>query len=513
MTPRLLLGRYELLGLIGRGGMAEVWEARDNRLGRHVAVKTVNLAAAHDATVAERLRREAVAIAGLKHPDIVVVHDAGVDGDTAYVVMELVEGTDLAAVLRQGPLPPPEALRVAERVAGALAAAHAAGVVHRDIKPANVMLHGEDVTVLDFGIAAATQVAGASLTESGTVVGTAEYMAPEQAEGGDVSPARDVYALGCLTTAMLTGRPPFTGSHPLQILHQHTAALPPRLTVMGADVPAEVDALVGTMLAKQPSERPSAAAAGHALRELRQHLEPTTSAASAGTTAVLPATGTTLPLPRATTGRAASPTTPVPTAPAQRSTSTRGGRSSKLRWLAGGGVAAAVIAAMAVAAPLLTGGDPAGTEVPSPTTSAQQSAPTAAAEPRTAAPRTTAPPTRPAEEPARRQAELVTGSGMPALIASLEIDEKTREDLQKRWEKVTDALTEGKSDKASDRARDLGRRIEKLSGEGTLSRAEAEALQDELAATLDAGAHAPGQGGDNGGEEPKGGGDGERGGD
>ena len=161
MSASLLAGRYELGRPIGRGGMAEVWEARDSVLGRTVAVKTVNLAAAHDPTLGERLRREAVATAALTHPGVVTVYDAGVDGDTAFLVMELLEGRDLAAVLRDGPLPVSQAVRVGEQVAGALAAAHAAGIVHRDVKPGNVLLDGEKVTVVDFGIAAVEQDAGA----------------------------------------------------------------------------------------------------------------------------------------------------------------------------------------------------------------------------------------------------------------------------------------------------------------------------------------------------------------
>ena len=488
MTLHVLAGRYELRRLIARGGMAQVWEARDARLGRRVAVKTVDLAAADDRAVGERLRREAVAVAGLRHPDIVTVHDAGVEGETAYLVMELIDGDDLAAVLRQGPLPVGEAVRIAGRVAAALAAAHAAGIVHRDVKPANVLLHGDDVTVVDFGIAAATHAAGAALTQPGTVVGTAQYMAPEQGEGGGVSPASDVYALGCLLTAMVAGRPPFTGAHPLEVLRQHSAASPPRLAALAPAVPDDLDELVAAMLAKRPAERPSAATAARALEGLRAHLPAAAvRAAATGATEVMPATGSTRAFTRDGGGadrpRTAVRGAPSGGAPSGEEPAASGAARSGRRWITG--VAAlAVLGGVATSAVLLGAGDPAGS-APSPdgappaTTAAPTSEPSVSSTPEAVRPSPS-----PTEEPVRGRTELVTGRGFPALLATLQTDDETKDDLQEQWDKVAEALEKGKAEKVADKARDLEKRVEELTREGSLSPAEADALLDELATTL-----------------------------
>ncbi|WP_052437017.1 serine/threonine-protein kinase [Georgenia sp. SUBG003] len=210
----VLAGRYELDQKLGRGGMAEVWRGRDLVLGRRIAVKTANVVDATDHTLGDRLRREAVATAALDHPDIVTIHDAGVDGDTAFLVMELASGRTLAALLAEGPLPLTEAVRIGGRVAGALAAAHAAGIVHRDIKPANIIVDGEKITVVDFGIAAIEFQAVTSLTAPGTTLGTAEYMAPEQARAEPATSGTDMYSVGCLLTTMVAGRPPVHGGVP-----------------------------------------------------------------------------------------------------------------------------------------------------------------------------------------------------------------------------------------------------------------------------------------------------------
>ncbi|WP_170037546.1 serine/threonine-protein kinase [Georgenia soli] len=505
MRFQVLAGRYELRRLIGRGGMAQVWEARDARLGRRVAVKTVDLATADDRALGERLRREAVAVAGLRHPDIVTVHDTGVEGETAYLVMELIDGGDLAAALRQGPLPVSEALRVAGRVAGALAAAHAAGIVHRDVKPANVLLHGDDVTVVDFGIAAATQAAGAALTQPGTVVGTAQYMAPEQGEGGEVSPASDVYALGCLLTAMVAGRPPFTGAHPLEVLRQHAAASPPRLATLAADVPHELDDLVAAMLAKRPAERPSAAAAARALEDLRARLPAAASLTPTAATEVMPATGATRAF-RHDGGGADRPRAAAPGAPAGEERASPGAARSGRGWVAG--VAAlAVLGGVATSAVLLGGGEPAGNApsadgAPPAATAAPTSEP-----PATPAPEAARPSPGPAEEPPRGRTGPVTGQGVPALLASLRTDDETRDDLQEQWDKVAEALEKGKADKAADKASDLEKQVEELTREGSLSQADADALLDEVTATL--GAEVQDAGDDQQGDE-KGADDGDR---
>ncbi|PFG38949.1 serine/threonine-protein kinase [Georgenia soli] len=254
----VLAGRYELDQRLGRGGMAEVWRGRDLVLGRRIAVKTVSVADATDLTLGDRLRREAVATAALDHPDIVTVHDAGVDGETAFLVMELATGQTLAALLAEGPLPLAEAVRIGARVTGALAAAHAAGIVHRDIKPANIMVDGERITVVDFGIAAIEFQAVTSLTAPGTTLGTAEYMAPEQARAEPATSGTDMYSVGCLLTTMIAGRPPFTAESAVAILHHHAYIQPPRLRSLRPDVPDELDALVGALLDKDADARPTA---------------------------------------------------------------------------------------------------------------------------------------------------------------------------------------------------------------------------------------------------------------
>ena len=266
---QLVGGRYRLGAPLGRGAMGQVFRATDERLRRDVAVKLVDLTSVTDPTVAERFNREAQATARLNHPGIVTMFDADSDGRTAYLVMELLPGRPLSQVLREGgPLPVDEAVRVAGQVAGALVATHTIGVVHRDIKPANIMIDGPSVKLLDFGIALVALDAGVSLTAPATTLGTAAYMSPEQARGERATPASDVYALGGVLVAMLTGRPPYSGDNAVQVAHRHLTEPPPSVRALRPDVPADVDALVARMLAKAPSERPDAAAVVVALAGL-----------------------------------------------------------------------------------------------------------------------------------------------------------------------------------------------------------------------------------------------------
>ncbi|GAA1635627.1 hypothetical protein GCM10009790_16890 [Georgenia ruanii] len=334
MTPGTLQDRYVLRRPIGRGATAEVWEAEDALLGRTVAVKVVNLAATTDPTLADRLRREAQAMAALDHPDVATVYDVGVEGGTAYLVMELVPGRDLAAVLRDGPLPLAEALRIGERVAGALEVVHRAGIVHRDVKPANVLVDGEQVVLVDFGIAAVGH-ATAALTTPGTTVGTAEYMSPEQAAGRAATPATDTYALGCLLTTLIAGRAPFTGENPLAILHQHVEAVPPRLADLAPGVSARLDRLVAALLAKEPERRPSAAQVRATLRRLRTGPAVALAWATAATAAARPSTRPARP--------SAGPARPSagPTRPGTRSAHAR-----RRRWIGADALAAAVAGAV-----------------------------------------------------------------------------------------------------------------------------------------------------------------------
>lgn len=260
MADRILGGRYRVERMLGRGGMAIVWRAWDLRLDRAVAVKILDQTGSGAAVMLEQLHREARAVARLAHPNIVAVHDLDTDGDTAYLVMELVDGRSLADVLAGGPLAVGQAVAFAGQICQALAAAHAAGVVHRDVKPGNLMVtHAGVVKVCDFGIAR-LQHAATAATHPAVVMGTSAYMAPEQA-AGEVADARtDLYALGCVLYAMLTGAPPFVGDDPVDVLyqHRHHAVRPP--SSYRDDVAPELDRLVQDLLAKDPSGRPASAA-------------------------------------------------------------------------------------------------------------------------------------------------------------------------------------------------------------------------------------------------------------
>jgi serine/threonine protein kinase len=234
----LIGGRYELGELLGRGGMAEVRKGTDSRLGRVVAVKRLRTDLASDATFQARFRREAQASASLNHPSIVAVYDTGEEEATdgsgvaqPYIVMEYVAGRTLRDVLREGrKILPERALEITSGVLSALDYSHRAGIIHRDIKPGNVMLTPSgDVKVMDFGIARAISDASSTMTQTAAVVGTAQYLSPEQARGETVDSRSDVYSAGCLLYELLTGRPPFVGDSPVAVAYQHVRepAVPP----------------------------------------------------------------------------------------------------------------------------------------------------------------------------------------------------------------------------------------------------------------------------------------------
>ena len=264
--PRLLGGRYELDGVVGRGGMAEVYRARDIRLDRIVAIKTLRADLARDQIFQARFRREAQSAASLNHPSIVAVYDTGEDMATGvpvpYIVMEYVDGRTVRDLLQEGHrLLPERSLEIIDGVLRALEYSHQAGIVHRDIKPGNVMVtRNGDIKVMDFGIARAMSDAQATMTQTAQVIGTAQYLSPEQARGDRVDARSDLYSAGCLLYELLTGRPPFTGDSPVAIAYQHVRENPVPPSRVDPDVPVWADAIVLKAMAKSPADRYQTAA-------------------------------------------------------------------------------------------------------------------------------------------------------------------------------------------------------------------------------------------------------------
>jgi beta-lactam-binding protein with PASTA domain/predicted Ser/Thr protein kinase len=254
-------GRYELGEVLGYGGMAEVHRGRDIRLGRDIAVKVLRADLARDPSFQNRFRREAQAAAGLNHPAIVAVYDTGedpgVDGVTPYIVMEYVEGRTLRDVLKsEGQLPAKRAMEITAEVCSALDFSHRSGIVHRDIKPGNVMITSAGaVKVMDFGIARAVADGAATVTATSSVIGTAQYLSPEQARGESVDARSDVYSTGCLLYELITGHPPFTGDSPVAVAYQHVRENPQIPSSVNPAVPKELDSIVMKALAKNPLNR------------------------------------------------------------------------------------------------------------------------------------------------------------------------------------------------------------------------------------------------------------------
>jgi len=260
---RLLGGRYSLFDVLGTGGMSTVWRARDEVLGREVAVKVLSPQYAADPAFRTRFEREARHVAALSHPRLITVFDCGVDGTTPFIVMELARGRTLRQVLDEaGLLPPDDVVAIAAAVCEGLEAAHAAGLVHRDIKPANIVLSGGDVKILDFGIARLDRSAGRTRTQA--VLGTAAYLSPEQAAGQPAGPQADLYALGCVVFEMLTGTPPFAADSEVGVAYRQVHDDPGPPSARRPGVPAQLDWITTRLLAKNPADRPPGAAAARA---------------------------------------------------------------------------------------------------------------------------------------------------------------------------------------------------------------------------------------------------------
>ncbi|MDH3708081.1 MAG: protein kinase, partial [Acidimicrobiia bacterium] len=305
--PTVFGGRYELHRQLARGGMADVYLARDQLLDRPVAVKVLFSSFANDDAFVERFRREAQAAANLSHPNIVNIYDWGEEDDTYFIVMEYVEGRSLAEILAaEGALHPDRAAEIAIDVAAALSAAHRNGLVHRDIKPGNVLVSPSgQVKVADFGIATAVARAQeerteSDLTQAGMVMGTATYFSPEQAQGAGVDPRSDVYSLGVVLYEMLAGVPPFKGDSPVAVAYKHVTESVPSLRERGVEVAPSLEAITMKALAKRPQNRyPSAEDFGSDLRRYRdgQHALPggAVAAAAAGAAGAAAVAATTTP--------------------------------------------------------------------------------------------------------------------------------------------------------------------------------------------------------------------------
>ncbi|MFC4376535.1 Stk1 family PASTA domain-containing Ser/Thr kinase [Nocardia halotolerans] len=265
-TPKNLSSRYELGEIIGFGGMSEVHRARDVRLSRDVAIKVLRADLARDPTFYLRFKREAQNAAALNHPAIVAVYDTGeatVDGGPLpYIVMEYVEGDTLRDIVRgKGPLAPRKAMEIVADVCAALDFSHKAGIVHRDMKPANIMINRAGaVKVMDFGIARALADSSNPMTQTAAVIGTAQYLSPEQARGETVDARSDVYSVGCVLFEILTGQPPFMGDSPVAVAYQHVKEDPPLPSSVNPGVPRELDSVILKAMAKNPANRYQSAA-------------------------------------------------------------------------------------------------------------------------------------------------------------------------------------------------------------------------------------------------------------
>ncbi len=253
---KLLGDRYLLGEMIGTGGMADVYIAQDQRLSREVAVKILRSDLAKDPAFVARFRKEAKAAAGLNHPGIVAVYDSG-EEPAPYIVMELVAGHTLRQLIHQGErVSLDDALSIVEQTLAALEYSHQRNIVHRDIKPANVMItNSGDVKVMDFGIARAMDDLGATLTSTWNVVGTAQYLSPEQAVGDSADARSDIYSTGCLLFELLTGQPPFSGETPVSIAYQHVSGEVPSARAIQPDLPHDIDTILKVALSKKAEDR------------------------------------------------------------------------------------------------------------------------------------------------------------------------------------------------------------------------------------------------------------------
>jgi serine/threonine-protein kinase len=440
---RVLNGRYEVESRLGEGGMATVFGGSDRLLGRKVAIKVLARQYAKDPTAVERFRREAQAAAGLNHPNVVSVFDTGSDDGIHYIVMEQVEGRTLAdVILKQGALQPSRASDIAVGVCRALSSAHENGMVHRDVKPGNVLLTADGgVKVADFGIARVASVD--TLTATGSVLGTASYLSPEQARGGSIDARSDIYSLGCVLYEMLTGKPPFDGDTPLSIAYKHVEEEPVPPSSLNPAVPPELEAVVTKAMAKDPDDRyGSAAEMAGDLREAAPTapLEPTAAIPKVERTDVLPV----------------SPQGPASTEPLPATVTS----DVRRRWWPAAAVAGG-LAALGLALALTLGREnPLSTASPSPSQ-----------EPTSPAPTTTSPPPIVPLEAAIAQFEA-------ALVG---LDSDVQEELVERANEALEDLNRGDQAGALEKTGELRGKVEELAEQGEISSSDAGALLASVA--------------------------------
>jgi serine/threonine-protein kinase len=462
LEGRILGGRYRLSSLLGVGGMARVYLASDRVLERQVAVKVLTPPYGQDPVFVERFQREARSAAGLSHPNVVAVFDSGSDADQHYLVMEYVAGPSLAQLLhRQGRLAPRRAVELAIQVCAALAAAHAQGLVHRDVKPANVLV-GPDgrVKVTDFGIAKAA--AATTLTGTGTVLGTAAYLSPEQAQGRPVDARSDLYSLGCVLYELLCGTPPFgsgADSPAVAVASRHLHQPPEPPSARNSQVDAALDAVVLTALAKDPAQRFQSAIELQAA--LEQVLAGETVAAGPGQPAAAAAPTEPLPGLPARTGVLAATT-----GPAVRDA---GRRPAWLGWALPVAGLALAIGLVAVLWP--DGGSPPIRREAGPTTAPATGA-ASATTPRSATPVPSAPGV---------EAALANLSAVITAARQQGTADQEAQDLLHQVDDLANAFQESTKDKEDGKDKDEGRGNAKGKGEDAAKKvAELERKVDEL---------------------------------